>query len=512
MSEKTLSRQLRALLSCGVLFTIVLSAILAHCEVKLPTVLADHMVVQRDRAIHLWGWETPGEVVSATFRGMSAKTQADDFGRWELMLPAGDAGGPFPMEIHGSSIIHFSDVLVGDVWVASGQSNMEFATQRVTNAAVELDAADRPRIRLFHVEKASASFAKEDLLAKSWTAVTPASVRDFSAVSYFFAREVQDHQHQLKDHQKVPIGMIEADWGGSPAEAWTSLKALSGEPGLMPAFAAHAEMTDREAGKLLEDWWRKQAIAKALAQGKPAPHFSWHPDLPSWEPAGLYNAMIAPLTPFPIRGFLWYQGESNTGPDRAPYYARLFQTLIRDWRSRWREGDLPFLFVQLANFKTSADSMWPVVRDAQRQTLRLRNTGMAVTIDLGNPDDIHPTNKQDVGRRLALAARAIAYGEPTEFSGPLFRDAAHEGDRIRVTFDHVAGGLIARGGVVRGFEIAGEDRHFEFADAHIDGPTVVLSSERVREPRFVRYGSSGNPDCTLYNTAGLPAATFEPEQ
>jgi sialate O-acetylesterase len=474
----------------------------ARAEVKLPTVLADHMVLQRDLPVHLWGMAAQGELVSASFRGAVSKTQADKLGRWELSLPAGAAGGPFVLEIQGSNLIRFSDVLVGDVWLASGQSNMEFETRKAANAEVELKSADRPKIRLFHVAKASASFPQEDLVAQTWTAVTPETVANFSAVEYFFGREIQDDQ-------KVPIGLIEADWGGSPAEAWTSLRGLSLDAGLMPAFAAHAEMADQEAAKRLEDVWERQEIAAAKAAGKPEPDFPWHPEYRSWEPSGLYNAMIAPLTAFPLRGFLWYQGESNTGKDRAFYYGQLFQTLIRDWRSRWAEGDIPFFFVQLANWNTEPDSQWPDVRDAQRRALELRNTGMAVAIDIGNSADIHPTNKQDVGKRLALAARAIAYGEKLEYSGPLFRSAVPQGDSLRVLFDHAESGLVAKDDALKGFEIAGEDKVFAAANARIDGTAVILTSAKVAAPRYVRYGWAGNPDCTLYNKAGLPAATFE---
>ena len=476
----------------------------ARAEVRLPAVLAEHMVLQRDLPVHLWGMAGAGELVSATFRGAIGKTQADKFGRWELSLPAGSAGGPFVLEIQGSNLIRFSDVLVGDVWLASGQSNMEFEMKKVANAEVELKNANRPQIRLFQVAKASATFAQDDLVAKSWTQTTPESVADFSAVEYLFGRDIQDDQ-------KVPIGLIEADWGGSPAEAWTSLRGLSSDASLMPAFAAHATMSDRESTKRLEDSWERQERAAAQAAGKPQPEFPWHPELRSWEPAGLYNAMIAPLTSFPVRGFLWYQGESNTGPERAFYYRQLFAALIRDWRSRWAEDDLPFFFVQIANWTPGPESQWPEVRDAQRRTLELRNTGMAVTIDIGDAKDIHPTNKQDVGKRLSLAARAIAYGEKIEYSGPLFRSAVRQGGSIRVLFDHAESGLIAKGDALRGFEVAGEDKKFEPADARIDGAAVILSSPTVAIPRFVRYGWSGNPDCMLYNKVGLPASPFTSE-
>jgi len=472
-----------------------------RAEVRLPSVLAEHMVLQRDVPVHLWGVAGAGELVSATFRGALGKTQADKLGRWELSLPAGAAGGPFVLEIQGSNLIHFSDVLVGDVWLASGQSNMEFETRKAANAQAELKSTDRPRMRLFHVAKASADYPMEDLVAETWAAATAESVANFSAVEYFFGREIQDDQ-------KVPIGLIEADWGGSPAEAWTSLRGLSSDAELMPAFAAHAEMIEREAAKRSSDIWERQERATAKAAGKPEPDFPWHPELRSWEPGGLFNAMIAPLTGFPVRGFLWYQGESNTGKERAFYYQQLMETLIRDWRSRWAEGELPFLFVQLANWGPGEAPGWPLVRDAQRRTLELRNTGMAVAIDIGDATDIHPTNKQDVGKRLALAARAIAYGEEIEFSGPLFRSAVRQGDTLRVMFDHAESGLVAKGDGLKGFEVAGEDGKFEVAEARIEGSAVILTSAKVAAPRSVRYGWAGNPECTLYNKAGLPAATF----
>jgi len=258
----------------------------------------------------------------------------------------------------------------------------------------------------------------------------------------------------------------------------------------------------------LEEVWERQEIAAAKAAGKEEPHFGWHPELRSWEPAGLFNAMIAPLTGFPLRGFLWYQGESNGGPDRAYYYRQLFEALIRDWRSRWGEGDIPFLFVQLANWTPGPDNKWAELRDAQRRTLELRNTGMAVAIDIGDAVDIHPTNKQDVGKRLALAARAISYGEKIEYSGPMFRSGVPQGGSFRVLFDHAESGLVAKGDALKGFEIAGEDKKFEPAEAHIEGTNVILTSLKVAAPRFVHYGWSGNPDCTLYNKAGLPASPF----
>ncbi len=490
----------RKLLCCAALLAAV-SATSALAEVKLPAIYADHMVVQREVAVVVHGSANPGEAVSVTFRGATAKTVADKFGKWQVGLPPGAAGGPFTMEVAGTNTITFSDVLVGDVWVASGQSNMEFPMRRTLNAEEELKNANQPNIRLFHVEKISSMYALDDVTAKTWVACTPESVSEFSAVAYFFARQIQDDQ-------KVPIGLMEADWGGTPAEAWTSMKAISADASLMPVFATWAQMTDEEAHNKLARVEEDQERAAAKAEGKPEPKFPWHPELPSYSPGGLYNAMISPLTQFPIRGAIWYQGEANADAIRAPIYNNLFETMIRDWRTHWGVGDFPFLFVQIANWKTSPDAHWPETRDAQRRTLELKNTGMAVAIDIGNPDDIHPTNKQEVGRRLSLAARAIAYGETLEYSGPLFRMQSPGDHALRLWFDHCKG-LVAKGGELKGFEIAGFDRKYFPAQARIDGQSVVVSSSQVPDPVYVRYSWSDVPDGNLYNAAGLPASPFE---
>jgi sialate O-acetylesterase len=249
-------------------------------------------------------------------------------------------------------------------------------------------------------------------------------------------------------------------------------------------------------------------MAQAKANGTPQPDWHWHPDFAAWAPAALYNGMIAPLTPFAIRGVIWYQGESNSGPDRAPLYARLFPTMIRDWRNHWGEGDFPFLFVQIANWNTAPEDLWPDVRNAQRQALALKNTGMAVTIDIGDAVDIHPKNKLDVGLRLALAARAIAYEEKIEWSGPLYRQVTQEEHALRVWFDH-ANGLAAKGAALTGFEIAGADGKYAPANAKIEGASVVVSNATVTAPISVRYGWAANPTCNLVNREGLPASPFQ---
>ncbi|HUD13880.1 MAG TPA: sialate O-acetylesterase, partial [Terracidiphilus sp.] len=334
-----------------------------------------------------------------------------------------------------------------------------------------------------------------------WTASTPETARDFSAVAWYFAREIEQREH-------VPVGVIDSTWGGTVAEAWTRMEALGADAALAPVFVQWGKMTGKESDALLRDQDEQRQRAEAKAAGRPEPQFPWHPQLLSWGPGMLWNGMIAPLTPFPIRGVIWYQGESNSALARAPLYKRVFSTLIEDWRQEWGVGDFPFLFVQISNFKSNEKEDWAELREQQLKTLELRNTAMAVTIDIGTPENVHPPDKVDVGLRLALAARALAYGETVEYSGPIFRQATPEGNSIRIWFDHHAKGLAAKGGELTGFEVAGADGKFVAASAKIDGNTVVVASDAVAEPRFVRYGWANSPDCNLFNGEGLPASPF----
>jgi sialate O-acetylesterase len=482
-------------------------SISAHAEVKLPSLLADHMVVQRGSPVHVYGMASPGEGVAVIFRGETQSTTSDSLGRWSLYMSPGEAGGPFRMIVRGTNTIELNDILVGDVWVASGQSNMEFPMKDLANPASEIAAAKYPKIRIFRVEHTPSDYPRSDVEAKKWTACTPENVGESSAVAYYFARDL---------HQKlnVPIGLIESFWGGTAAESWTSLQSLGADASLMPVFAERSKMINERETTILqleqEDRDYEKAAAQAEAEGKPAPGRSWHPDFAAWAPAALYNGMIAPLTRFPIRGVIWYQGESNSG-ERSPLYSHLFQTMISDWRRSWDEGDFPFLFVQIANFTTGPDERWPEVREAQREALALRNTGMAVTIDIGDPDNIHPKDKLDVGLRLARAARAIAYGEKVEWSGPLYRQLTREEHALRVWFDH-AEGLTAKGGDVSGFEVAGADGKYVTAEAKIEGCSVIVSNPQVPDPVSVRYAWADNPKCNLYNREGLPASPFQAPQ
>jgi sialate O-acetylesterase len=343
-----------------------------------------------------------------------------------------------------------------------------------------------------------ADYPMEDAALQPWMESNPETAPNASAVAYFFARHLQEKEGG------VPMGVIESFWGGTPVEAWMSLRAIGEDPALMPIFS--------EWAKSLDAWPTATAMyetrLKNWKEGTPKPGKPETGPGGSWQPAGLYNAMIAPLAPYPIKGAIWYQGESNASTARAPIYARAFQGMIRDWRRVWGEGDFPFFFVQLANYK--ANPTWPDIREAQRQTLSLVNTGMAVTIDVGNPTNIHPTNKQDVGSRLALAARAVAYGEKIEYSGPMYRQSTRDGSALRVWFEH-AGGMMAKGGELKGFEVAGQNGKFSPAMARIEGSTVVVSSGDVSAPGFVRYAWADNPECNLYNSAGLPASPFRSE-
>jgi sialate O-acetylesterase len=477
-------------------------ATVANAEVRLPALIGNHMVVQRGVSMHLWGTADPAERVSASFQGMTASGVAGDSGAWSIYLPPPKVGGPYSLEIRGNNVIEISDVMVGEVWVASGQSNMELEMAEVTHGQAEIAAANDPEIRLFHVQHTYSDYPLDDLQGASWTACTPQNVKDFSAVGYFFARKIQDDQ-------KVPIGIVESSWGGTPVEAWISLSALAREPKLLPLIEAWAKLSETEAATIrTEAITRKRYdMAKTEANFQPAPPNN--SGLHRWAPAYLFNGMIAPLLPMPIRGVIWYQGEHNADPIGAPLYERAFRTMIADWRDHWNQGQFPFLFVQLANFKATIDpGSWEVVRDAQRRTLSLANTGMAVANDIGDPVNIHPADKQDVGARLALAARAIAYNEQIEYSGPLYRSAIAERGLIRVFFDHATGGLTFQGQEAIGFEIAGSDGVYLPAQVAIEGDSVVLSNKLISSPEHARCGWSGSQECDLYNGAGLPAASF----
>ncbi len=485
-------------------------------EVRLPQMLSDHAVLQREAPIHIWGWAAPKEKVQVQFHAQKRGATANEFGEWGLWLVPETAGGPFTLSIQGESgtPISYTDMLVGDVWFASGQSNMEMPLKGfedtksyIKNGDAVIAAATQPQIRLLRVEKKTADIPQQDLTG-TWTLCTPDTAKDFSAVAYLFGHEIQQKEH-------VPIGLIDSTWGGTPVEAWMSFDALAADASLMPALASWAHFTDQQSNVAAIKAAEKQQDAAAEAAHQPKPQHPWHPFAESWGPAELYNGMIAPATPYTIKGVIWYQGETNSGPERAPLYNRLFSTMISDWRQDWKQGAFPFLYVQISSFNSPGES-WGMLRDQQRRTLALKDTAMAVTIDVGNASNVHPADKETVGARLALAAESMVYkktdksGRPLEYSGPLFREMTREDSKVRVYFDH-ARELHAKGSALQGFEVAGKDHKFVAAEAVADGNTVVVSSSQVAEPVSVRYAWEGFTTANLYNEADLPTSTFTSE-
>jgi sialate O-acetylesterase len=629
-------------------------------QVRVPSLIGDNMVLQQEKKLRIWGWAKSGESVSVEIAKKRADAVTDANGRWQTSIGPLKAGGPFELTISGTNTLSFKNILVGEVWVCSGQSNMEWPLINSKDGAAAVAQANYPEIRLFTVQKSTATTPLDDVKGR-WVVTTPDQAGQFSAVGYYFGRE-------LHQKLKVPVGLIHTSWGGTPAEAWTSQETLAENPELRPILDRYVtRLMDlpqqrKEYERRLADWTQKNLYVdednkgEALGYADPqTPSADW-PSMklpqfvetaglkmdgaiwfrrevnlpaawagkelelslaaiddydttyfngkrvggigsetpnsyivqrrykvpaelvkpgkniiavrvfdsageggfgpgkmalalvgdessaiplegdwkykvereltaknPDWgsrpeapgptnqnSPSVLYNAMLAPITNFAIRGAIWYQGESNAG--RAYQYRTLFPAMIRNWRSAWGEGDFPFYFVQLANYQPTkpepGESDWAELREAQTLTLREPATGMAVIIDIGEASDIHPRNKLDVGHRLALWALANTYKERLEFSGPLFTGYTIEGDKVRVKFNHAPGLKTSDGGAPRGFAIAGEDHKFVWAEARIEGDSVVVWSKDVTKPVAVRYAWADNPVTNLYNNMGLPASPF----
>jgi len=499
-------------LLCWVVLAVLMGAATAAADVKLPAVISDNMVLQQGRQVAIWGTTDAGEQVTVSLGEQRETATADSDGKWKVELGPLKAGGPLEMTVAGKNTVTVHNVLVGEVWVCSGQSNMELPVITpyaggVKNAEQEVAAAKYPLMRLFIVKKVVASKPQTDVEGH-WVEVSPETIGNFSAVGYFFGRE-------LHRTLKFPVGLIDSSWGGTEAEAWTSAPTLEADPDLKVVadswqhnIAEFPHVLEQYEQKLGE--WEKSA-EEAEASGKVAPPLPDGPKDPrshSWRDAGLWNAMIAPLTPYAIAGAIWYQGESNA--DFAYQYRKVFPTMIQQWRNSWGQGDFPFLFVQLANFDAGGKfpDAWAVLRESQDKTLALPKTGMAVTIDIGESHNIHPINKQEVGRRLALAAQAIAYDRKIEYVGPGFKSLRSVQGTLRLQFTHAAGGLVVRGQTLNGFDIAGQDQQFFPAQAKIEGNEVVVSSPHVAKPVAARYGWANDPKCNLYNQHGLPAPPF----
>ena len=627
--------------SLGIVLLLIMFSMQAlRAQVKTARIFGDHMVLQRGVKVPVWGTATPGKKILVEINGVRAEAVTDGEGIWRLWLPAFKAGGPYEMHVSGDGAVTLTDILFGEVWFASGQSNMGFTMNSgPLNKEEEIAAANYPDLRLFTVPRRVGKYPKDDLAGGTWAACTPETVADFSAVAYFFGRKI------LGD-LKVPVGLINCSWGGTPAEAWTSAEMLKS----LPAYRDRVIELENDPVNWEEDveannqrqekkndiihhsfeglklgvtklnyddsdwksiavpnwdkdlegivWLRKRVNVPKEYKKQPitvdigrisyyaivyfngekigevtSPHYArfevpghlvragdnvlavralhfwakpqfegpadrmkvtaangvvidnladvWRyktglePAFPqiknySGYPASLYNGMVAPVIPFGIAGVIWYQGEANAW--QAYDYRSLFKALITDWRIRWEEGYTPFLFVQLANYMDRkpepGEDSWAELREAQLMALALPKTGMAVTIDIGEALNIHPKNKQEVGRRLALNAEKIAYGMNVVNSGPIFKSMKIDGMDVELNFDHIGSGLMAKGGDLRGFAVAGIDRKFYWARARIAGNQVILRSDKVPHPVAVRYGWAANPDCNLYNKEGLPASPF----
>lgn len=620
-------------------------------QLQLSKVFQDHMVLQRDQPITVWGTSKKRKRVSITFNGRTYTTRPDKAGKWSYTLPAMKAGGPHLLRVSSrKEAVMISDILIGDLWVCSGQSNMEWTVNNSNDAKMEIAAANDPKIRHFKVPHSWAKTPQDTLAGGDWTIGNSDHVGNFTAVGYFFARE-------LRKHVDVPIGLINTSWGGSRLEPWMHPEALKSynladldalakaaeeknKKKRIELEAKHGPLPDEDKGKekgwhkkeyddkgwptmelpgLWEEagyegvdgviWFRKtiELSAEEAAQGielglgkiddsdwtyvnghevgsnegayakdrvykvaaeqlqagrnliairvedtgggggiygdekllylktikgvkaltgawamkigaaafKPGAGFQVN-----HTPTILYNIMIHPLLKLPIKGALWYQGESNANRSNAYEYRTLFADMIKDWRQRWNVGDFPFLYVQLANFMQAmpepVPSNWAMLRESQSEVLDLPNTAQAVIIDIGEADDIHPRNKQDVGLRLSLAARKLAYGEEEiVYSGPMYKEMKKDGQSIVLSFDHIGGGLLAKDkyGYLKGFTIAGADQKFVWAKAQIRGNQIVVWSDQVSNPAAVRYGWANNPDdANLYNKEGLPASPFRTDE
>jgi len=634
-------------------YVLIISQI-ALCKVRLPRLISDGMVLQRGYSTQIWGWASAGEKVTINFndKTYSAKTGTDC--KWAVTLSELNAGGPYSMEIAGSNRIILKDILIGEVWVCSGQSNMDLTMARVEERYADVIAnSNNPAIRRFFVSKRyDFNTPQQDLESGSWESANPETIRSFTATGYFFAKA-------LYEKYKVPIGLIHASVGGSPAEAWLSEDALKEfpthletaekfkdsnylnqvankdkavsdawyslmqqkdkgmsdgqKPWFDPAYDASDWATMNVPGYWADGplgnvngvvWFRKEIDVPASMTGKPARlllgrvvdsdrtyvngkfvgsvSYQYPPrkyDVPEnllkagkniivvrvvnnvgrggflldklyqlsaagrtidlkgpwqyklaatmeplpgktfieWQPLGLYNGMIAPLLNYTIKGVIWYQGESNTGRPRE--YQKLFPALIADWRQKWNQGDFPFLYVQLANYMRVKDepseSNWAELREAQLKTLAVPNTAMAVAIDIGEWNDVHPLNKEDIGKRLALGAQKVAYGDETVvYSGPIYQSMKIEGNKIALSFAHIGDGLIAKGGgELKYFAIAGANKKFIWAKAKIQGDKVIVRNDDITNPVAVRYAWADNPEgANLYNKEGLPASPFRTDE
>ncbi len=495
-------------------------------KLEMPVMFGNNMLLQRDMEAPVWGETTPGATVEVKIAGQTKTATAGKDGKWKLKLDPLKPGGPLIMTVKaGKKSLTFKNVSAGDVWICSGQSNMAWPVSRSINAQEEIKGANYPQIRLFKVANNSNCVEPSTKCRGSWQVCSPSSVKYFSAAGYFFGR-------MLHKELKIPIGLIGTNWGGTPAESWMPVSALKTDPDFQPIID-RCDKDKADYDKKLKVFkekypaWRKEyreyrkKVAQLKKEGKVQeirklkrpgrPRRPYGPGNPRTYSV-LYNGMIHPLVPYGIKGAIWYQGEANAG--RAYQYRKLLPAMVKAWRQAWGEGDFPFLIVQLANYRSTTNdpnraSAWAELREAQFMTTEIPNAAIAAAIDIGEARSIHPLNKQDVGKRLALAALGTTYDRKLVHYGPVYDTMKIDGGKIRLYFKHMGGGLVAKGGELKHFAIAGKNKKFVWANAKIDGDTVLVWSDKVKDPVAVRYAWADNPaSANLYNKEDLPAFPF----
>jgi sialate O-acetylesterase len=481
-------------------------------DVKPSGLFGDHMVLQSGMAVPVWGTAAPGERVTVTPNGQKQSATASADGKWMLRLKSLKPGGPFQMTIAGTNTIAIADVLVGEVWLGSGQSNMAFTVSKkqasyagLVDEEREIAEANYPRVRMF-TGKTAKTYEPQTEIQGEWLICTPQNVPGFSAVGYLFARD-------LHRELKQPVGFLTLAFGASTAESWIRRETVAADPLLKPMLdhfdaAVQFYRTKPEAPPTEAP----QPPQTINARPGPPPARQRDPVQDQHNSTVLFNGMINPVTPYAIRGAIWYQGESIVGgKEGVALYPHVMETLIKDWRKLWGQGDFPFYVVQLPALQNISNN--PLVREGQAAVLSLPHAGMAVTIDIGDPKDVHPHNKAPLGERLTRMALANVYGRKLEYSGPVYDSMKVSGNAIRVKFSHLGGGLVAKDGPLKWFTIAGADGKFVPAEARIEGHTVVVTSPTVSAPAAVRYAWDNYPEgCNLYNAAGLPAAPFRTDR
>ncbi|CAN5689433.1 sialate O-acetylesterase [soil metagenome] len=524
--QMTMSQRLKSCSFLSFRVTLVIIILIpfvssVSADVKFASPFTNHMVLQRDMKVPVWGTANPGEKIQLVFGKQNKSGIADANGKWMIYLDKLKAGGPFILTAKGNNTITLTDIYAGEVWLCSGQSNMDMTVARedrywcgVYNEAAELASANYPLIRVFDVD-----FTPSDAILPNvkgvWEITSPKTVGHFSAAAYFFARELYNTLH-------VPIGLVTTAYGASTAEAWISKKTLEADT----AFSKLLQQYDKKKASYdtaitaknkyaidLQQWTDAAAVAKEAGKDPPRSPKNPDPSADQHNPYVLYNGMVNALIPYAIRGAIWYQGESNIATKEI--YAHIMESLVNNWRKDWCQGDFPFIYVQLANYGKKWDSLPAAgggtnsIREQQLKNLSIPNSAMVVAIDnADDPANIHPKNKQEIGRRLALAAEANVYGKKNTYSGPIYKSMKIEGNKIRLYFYHVAEGLLAKDGPLKSFAIAGNDNKFVFADAVIDGETILVSAAGISDPKAVRYAWGDNPRVNFYNKDNLPASPF----